>query len=113
MARASDFVDTSTGAVEWARLARTLVGATFGAFFTGVASVILGVSDLPIAVLEWLGEFGGRLVELVAGIPARIVGRSWAGVAEFIDGSGPIAFVLGIAFILLTMYAVVRIARFA
>lgn len=108
-----EFVDKSTGNVEWVRLARTLIGATFGAVFTGIASVVLGISDIPIAVLEWLGEFLGRVVELVAGDPARLIGQTWAGVAEFIDGSGPLAFLLAIAFVLLTLYIAERARHYA
>lgn len=110
MVEASEFVDGAD--VDWTRLARTLIGGAFGALFTGIASVVLGISDLPIAVLEWLAEFNRRVVELVAGIPARMIAPTWGGVADFIDGSGPLAFLLGLAFVLLTLYIAVRIARY-
>jgi hypothetical protein len=109
VAEASDFVNGAD--VEWARLGRTLVGATIGAWFTGLVSVLLGLSDLPLAVAEWLAGFLGKLVELVVGIPAGIVRGSWAPAAAFLEGTGPAGFVLALAIVLLTLYVVARVVN--
>lgn len=111
MVSPSEFVDGAN--VQWGRLARTLVGGVFGAVFAGWASVVLGVADLVIRPLEWLASFGGRLVEELVGIPARLVEASWAGAVEFVLEGGPFAFAFAVAIVLLTLYVVVRVVRLA
>ena len=109
MVSPSEFVDGAD--VEWARLARTLVGATFGAIFTGWASIVLAGADVVLRPLEWLGGFLGSLVDVLVGIPARYVALSWAGPLELIEGSGPLGFVLAVAIVLLTLYVAVRVVN--
>ena len=111
MVSASEFVDGTD--VQWARLARVLFGATVGAWFTGLASVVLGLSDVPLAALEWLGGFLGQLVEYLVGAPVQMVEGSFAGAAGFLEGTGLLGFVLAISIVLLTLYVVVRVVRLA
>lgn len=109
MVSASDFVNGSD--VQWQRLARVLVGATFGAVFTGWASIVLGVADLVIRPLAWLSSFLGRLVEELVGIPARLVEESWDGALGFVLEFGPFAFVAAIAIVLVTLYVAERVVN--
>lgn len=109
MVSPSEFVDGAD--VQWQRLARTLVGATFGAFFVGWSSIVLGLADLVIRPLEWAASFGGRFVEVTASTPARFVEASFTGAVEFLEGTGPLGFVLAVGIVLLTLYVVVRVVR--
>jgi hypothetical protein len=108
----SRFVDSS-GNVEWQAYARTLVGGVFGAIFAGWASVVLGIADFVLAPVEWLSGYLGRLVEVTAGAPARVVESAWRGALGFVLEGGPLAFVLAIAVVLTTLYVAVRIGRLA
>lgn len=111
MVRASDFVDGAN--VQWQRLGRTIVGGALGAIFVGWTSVVLGLADLVIRPLEWLGGHLGRVVEALALTPARFVGGTWLGPLEFVRGGGPLAFVFAVSIVLLTLYVAVRIWRLA
>lgn len=111
MVSASDFVDGAD--VQWQRLGRTLVGAVFGAIFTGWASIVLGVADLVIRPLEWLAGFLGTLVEVLVGTPARLVEESFDGAVAFVLDAGPLAFVFAVAIVMLTLYVVARVVNVA
>lgn len=110
MVSASEFVDGAD--VAWRRLGRTLVGGAFAAVFAGWASLVLGISDVVIGVLEWFAEFGGRFVETMVGYP-ELIALTWDGAADFIEGTGPLGFVLAISLSLLATYVAVRVVRLA
>lgn len=92
--------------INWSRVTEVGVGTVFGAIFTGVVSIILGLADIPLALLGGLSDFLGTVVEVVAGLPALIMRGAWAETIPFILEAGIAGYVVAISIVLLTMYVV-------
>jgi hypothetical protein len=99
-----DFIDGMS--IRWQALLGSIVGASVLAYFQGVVSTILGLFDIPIALLSGLANFGGRVVTVVAGLPAVIVERGFAAAVPFVVDAGPAGFAAALGIVLVTLYIV-------
>lgn len=107
MVSASDFVDGTR--VRWRFLAGTLIGGTALAYWNGLISVVLAVTDTFTGLLSGLSSFLAEEVGLVYGLPARIVTASWLEAREFVESAGPLGFVVAIALVLLVLFVVAEV----
>jgi hypothetical protein len=100
MVSISDFITTGEGGFQtprFGRLAEVGIGATFGAFLTGVTSLVLGLFDLPLSLLRGLGEFLARVVTLAVRLPAVILEEGFLASWFVIIQAGPAGLVLALA----------------
>ena len=102
----SQFLTDGGTRIRWSRVSEVGVGGVLGAIFTGVASVILGIADVPIALLGGLSSFAGELLAIVAGLPAVIVSSGFRGAVPFVLEAGIAGYVVAIAIVLVTLYIV-------
>lgn len=100
---------TDRGRIRFRRVAEVGVGAVVAAIFSGIASVILGIGDFVVELLDGLSSFGGTVVGIVAGLPAVTVERGFLGAATYVLDAGPGGFVLAIGIVLLTTYTVAEV----
>jgi hypothetical protein len=91
--------------IDFERVAEVGVGTVFGAIFTGVASVILGLADLPLALLGGLVDFNRQLIGVVAGLPAVIIERGFAAAVPFVLDAGIAGYLVAIVVVLATFYS--------
>jgi hypothetical protein len=92
--------------IDFARVAEVGVGTVISAVFTGWVSVVLGLADLPLALLGGLTDFGGRVIAVVAGLPAVIIERGFAAAVPFVVEAGIAGFLVAVAIVLGTLYSV-------
>jgi hypothetical protein len=88
----SDFISTGPNGFQtpdFGSLAQVGIGATFGAFLTGVTSLVLGLFDIPITLLGGLGKFLARVVAVVVGLPGILVEEGFLATWMFIYEAGP------------------------
>jgi len=102
----SQFTTDGGTQIDFGRVAEVGVGTVFGAILTGWVSVILGLADLPIALLGGLADFGGRVVAIVAGLPAVIIERGFAAAVPFVLDAGVAGFVVAVVIVLATLYSI-------
>jgi hypothetical protein len=92
--------------IQWGRLLRTIFGAGVVAWFSGVASVILGFADIPLALLSGLASFGGEVVTVVVGLPVVVVRAGFGAAVPFVLNAGPAGFLVAVGISLVTLYIV-------
>jgi hypothetical protein len=100
MVSISDFITTGEGGFQtprFGRLANVGIGATFGAFLTGVTSLILGLFDIPISLLGGLGEFLATVVRLLVTLPGVLLEEGFLASWFFIIQAGPAGLVVALA----------------
>lgn len=90
---------------DFGRIAQVGIGATFGALLTGLTSLVLGIVDVPIALLQGLGDFLARVVFVLVETPGVIVEQGFLAAVPFIIGAGPAGLVVAIAVGLVAAYA--------
>lgn len=90
--------------LDFGRIAEVGIGTIFGAFFTGATSLVLGVVDIPIALLGGFGDFLAVLVDVLVGVPTLILRGAWADTVPFILDAGIAGFVVALGIVLLTLY---------
>lgn len=88
------------------RVTEVGVSTVFGAIFTGVASVVLGLADIPLALLGGFADFIGRLVSVLTGLPALVVRGSWNEAIAFVMDAGIAGYVVAIAIVLASTYVI-------
>jgi hypothetical protein len=115
MVSLSDFLTTGPDGFttpDFGRLTQVGIGATFGAFLTGVTSLVLGIFDIPIALLGGLGEFLARVVAVVIGLPGVLVEEGFLATWMFIYEAGPaglpVALGIGLAAVFVFRWVVSR-----
>jgi len=99
-----DFLTDGGTRIDFGRVAEVGVGTVFAAIFTGVVSVVLGLADVPLALLGGLAEFLEAVVAVVAGLPAVLVERGFAASVPVVLDAGPAGYVVAIAIVLVTLY---------
>ena len=109
MASPSEVLLDDSGRIRWRRLGEVSVGATIGAVLSGVASTVLALADVPIALLGGLTSFYGDLIEVVVGTPAVIVERGWLATVPYVLDAGPAGFLLAVVVSLATFYVIARV----
>lgn len=92
--------------LDFGRIAEVAVGTIQGAIGVGVASVVLGIADIPIALLGGLANFGGDFVAVLAGLPAVLATASWQQTLAFINAAGVAGYVAAVAIVLVTLYII-------
>lgn len=102
----SEFLTRGGTRINFRRLAEVSVGTVVGAILSGIASVVLGLVDVPVALLGGLASFAGAVVEVLAGLPAAIIERGFIGASEFVLDAGIAGFVVAIVIALATIYSV-------
>lgn len=90
--------------IQWGKLLRRIFGAGLFAAFSGWASIILGIADIPISLLGELARFGGAVVEVIATMPALLLRGAWGEAATLVESSGAAGFVVAIGIVLATLY---------
>lgn len=106
MVSIDDFRSADGTRILWGKLAEVLVGATVGAFFTGLISLILRVGDAFQALVNGLAEFTAALVQLRLAALVGIVEQSWRETLVVVEGAGPLAFAGAVGLVLATLYIV-------
>lgn len=98
MVEISDFLNQADGFTvpDFGRLAQVGVGATFGAFLTGVTSLVLGLFDVPISLLAGLADFLQQVVAVVVGFPGVLIERGFLAAWLFVIESGPAGLVIAL-----------------
>lgn len=99
MVSISDFISTGPNGFQtpdFGKIANVGIGATFGAFLTGVTSLVLGIFDLPISLLRGLGEFLARVVSLAVGLPGILLEEGFLTSWFVIIQAGPAGLVLAL-----------------
>lgn len=91
--------------IDFARVTEVGVGTVFAAVVTGWVSVILGLADIPLALLGGLADFGGQVVAIVAGLPAVIIERGFAAAVPFVLDAGIAGFLVAVVIVLGTLYS--------
>ena len=104
MVTLEDFL-TDRGRIRFRKVARVGFGTVIGAAFTGVVSVILGLAEVPLALVRGAGDFLTRGIGLVLAFAELAVRGSFADAAATATDGGPIAFALGVGLVLVTLYA--------
>jgi hypothetical protein len=104
----NDTLLTDSG-IQWGNLLRMVFGGAVLAYFSGIVSVILGIFDIPIALLSGLASFGGEVVAVLAGLPVVIVESGFAAAVPFVVDSGPAGFVVAVAIVLVTLFVVAEV----
>ncbi|WP_276258121.1 hypothetical protein [Haloglomus litoreum] len=92
MVSLSDFLTTGPDGFttpDFGRLTQVGIGATFGALFTGLTSLVFGVFDIPIALLGGLGDFLTSVVAVVVGLPGVLVREGFLATWMFVYEAGP------------------------
>jgi hypothetical protein len=92
--------------IQWSVLLTTVFGAGVLAYFEGLVRVFFSIVDIPLALLGGLADFGGQVVDVVAGIPAAIIERGWAAAIPFVIDAGLAGFVVAVAVVLATFYSI-------
>ena len=105
----SQFLTNGGTRIDFGRVAEVGVGTVFGAVFTGIVSVLLGLVDIPLALLGGLTNFLATVVEIVAGLPAVIVERGWTAAIPFVLDAGPAGYVAGLSIALMTFYVIAQV----
>jgi len=100
----SQFLGADGVRIRFSRVAEVGVGAVFGAILTGMASVVLALFDIPIALLGGLADFLGAVVNILAGLPAVIVEQGFTAAVPFVLDAGPAGFVAALAVVLPGFY---------
>lgn len=95
--------------IQWRNLLGTVFGGAVLAYFSGLASIILGIFDIPIALLSGLASFAGDVVTVVAGLPSVIVESGFAAAVPFVVDSGPAGFIVAVGIVLVTLYVVAEV----
>jgi len=99
-----DFLTADGTRIRFGRVAEVGVGAVIAALFTGTVSVVLGLADIPLALLGGLTDFLASVVAIVAGLPSVIVSRGFAAAVPFVLEAGIAGYVVAIAIVLVTLY---------
>lgn len=102
----SQFTNANGTRINFGRVAEVGVGTVFGALFTGFVSVILGLADIPLALLSGLANFTGELVYVIAGIPAAFVRGSFDEALVFVLDAGPAGYIVAVAISLAAFYII-------
>lgn len=100
MVSISDFLTTGPNGFQtpdFGRIANVGIGATFGALLTGLTGLVLGLFDIPIALLGGLGEFLARVVAVVVGMPGVLVEEGFLATWMFVYEAGPAGLVVALA----------------
>jgi hypothetical protein len=105
----SQFLTNGGTRIDFGRVAEVGVGTVFGAVFTGIVSVLLGLVDIPLALLGGLTNFLADVVGIVAGLPAVIVERGWAAAIPFVLEAGPAGYIAGLSIALVTLYVIAQV----
>ena len=100
----SRFLTDGGTRIRFGRVAEVGVGAVFGALFTGVASVILGLADVPLALLSGLTGFLGDVIGVTAGLPAVIVSSGFRGAVPYVLEAGIAGYLVAIVIVLATLF---------
>jgi hypothetical protein len=101
----SQFLTNGGTRIDFGRVAEVGVGTVFGAVFTGIVSVLLGLVDIPLALLGGLTDFLGRVVGIVAGLPAVIIERGFLAAVPFVLDAGIAGYALAVGVVLLTLFS--------
>lgn len=99
----------ANGRIQWRNLLGTAFGATVLAWFSGFVSVVLGIADIPIALLGGLADFAAAVVTVVAGLPSVIVESGFSAAVPFVVESGPAGFVVAVGIVLVTLFAATEV----
>jgi hypothetical protein len=91
--------------IDFGRVTEVGVGTVFGALFTGIASVVLGLADIPLALLGSLTGFLSAVVTIVAGLPAVIIERGFLAAVPFVLDAGIAGYALAVGVVLLTLFS--------
>lgn len=94
---------TETG-IQWGNLLRTVFGGAILAWFSGIVSIILGIADIPIALIAGLGNFLGEVVTVMVRLPAVIIRSGFSAAVPFVLGSGLAGFAVAVGIVLLTVF---------
>jgi hypothetical protein len=100
MVSISDFINTGPNGFQtpdFGKIAQVGIGATFGALLSGLTSLVLGLSDIPIALLRGLGEFLARVVTIAVGLPGVLLEEGFLASWFFIIQAGPAGLVIALA----------------
>jgi hypothetical protein len=101
----SQFLTDGGTRIRFGRVAEVGVGTVFGALFTGVASVVLGLADVPIALLGGLSGFLGDVIGVIAGLPAVVIASGFEAAVPFVLEAGIAGYVVAVGIVLVTLYA--------
>ena len=101
----SQFLSSDGTRIRFGRLTEVSVGTFIGAIFAGIASVILSLADVPIALLGGLSSFLGSLIEALLGLYTALIDGGFAGASEFVLDAGPLGFVVPVGLVLVTLYS--------
>jgi hypothetical protein len=100
----SQFVTDRGTRINISRVAEVGIGTVFGAVFTGIVSVVLGLADIPIRLLAGLASFLGDVVRVVFGLPAFVIAGSWSQAVDFVVGAGPAGFLVAVGIVAATVF---------
>jgi hypothetical protein len=113
--RVSDFLSVGPNGFQtpdFGRIAQVGIGATFGAFLTGVASLVLGLFDVPLALLAGFGDFLASVVSLLVGLPDVLVEEGFLATWMFVLEAGPaglpVALGIGLAAVFVFRWVISR-----
>jgi len=109
MARVSDYLGDDGIAIRWRRLFVEIVGATILAYFAGIVDIILSLANIPIALLSFLGNYYGQLIELVTDSFATVIFASFQGATQFIINAGPAGLVVAVIIVVATTYSIAEV----
>jgi hypothetical protein len=111
----SDFIKTGPNGLstpDFGKIAEVGVGATFGAILTGIASVVLGIFDVPLSLLAGLANFLERGVSIIANTPGILIEEGFLTTWMFVIESGPaglvVALGIGLAAAFVFRWVIVR-----
>lgn len=105
----SQFLTDGETKIRFGRLAEVGVGTVFGAVLSGIASVLLAVFDVPIALLNGLASFLGEVVGVLAGLPSVIIRGGFVAAVPFVVEAGAAGFLAALAVVLPTLYVVAEV----
>lgn len=99
MVSISDFLTTGPNGFttpDFGRLANVGIGATFGALFTGLVSLVFGLFDIPIALLGGLADFLSEVIAVAVGMPGVLIREGFLATWMFVYEAGPAGLVVAL-----------------
>jgi hypothetical protein len=100
----SQFLGPDGVRIQFGSVAEVGVGAVIGAIFSGVASLVFGLFDIPIALASGFADFLGQLVGVLVGLPSVLIDVGFAAAIPFVLDAGPAGYVVAIGITLVTLY---------
>lgn len=99
MVKISDFVNTGPNGFstpDFGKIAQVGIGATFGAFLSGITGLVLGLFDVPLGLLAGFADFVSRGVSILINTPGILIEEGFLTAWMFVIESGPAALVVAL-----------------